>query len=91
MPPNNQPFFINSICLSLYLSFSVIGDDSPSVHLDRAQYHPGDPVTVECQSPYSFPPANITWFYNETEVRAEPQHCFYPHAYNVLIIYRHPP
>ncbi|CAL8138014.1 unnamed protein product [Orchesella dallaii] len=53
----------------------VIGDDVPSLQLDRAQYHPGDSVTAECQSPYSYPPANITWFYNDTEVEPD-QHSF---------------
>lgn len=44
-------------------------DGKPELHLDKPQYSLGEKLKANCSSPPSNPPANITWFINDKEVR----------------------
>lgn len=44
-------------------------DGKPELQLEKPQYSLGDKLRANCSSPPSNPPANITWFINDKEVR----------------------
>jgi len=44
-------------------------DGKPKLYLEKPQYSLGEKLRANCSSPPSNPPANITWFINDKEVR----------------------
>lgn len=44
-------------------------EGKPELHLEKPQYSLGEKLRANCSSPPSNPPANITWFINDKEVR----------------------
>lgn len=44
-------------------------DGKPELYLEKPQYSLGEKLRANCSSPPSNPPANITWFINNKEVR----------------------
>lgn len=48
--------------------FSGTMDGKPELQLEKPQYSPGEKLRANCSSPFSNPPANITWFINDKKV-----------------------
>lgn len=56
--------------LTMY-DFYISGtmDGKPELQLEKPQYSLGEKLKANCSSPSSNPPANITWFINDKEVK----------------------
>lgn len=46
-------------------------DGKPELQLEKPQYSLGEKLRANCSSPPSNPPANITWFINDKEVKSQ--------------------
>lgn len=64
-------------------------DGKPELQLEKPQYSLGEKLRANCSSPPSNPPANITWFINDKEVKSQNRNnaIYITYYFNVFSVY----